>query len=189
MATTKVLIISNAFVLLGKQPIQSIDTGNPVQSAASTIYDLIKKSTLSERPWRFALKQFNINKLIDVPIINEEWNYIYQLPADCLTPYRTYPNDLYALYEDKLYSNQSGPLKLEYVYDASETEFSSNFTLLMTYKIASNIAMTVTQQASLAKMWEEKTIEQSSIAAAVDALAMPNTFIQNDSLYSAHVGY
>ncbi len=193
MAISKVLIVSNAFVLLGKGPIQSIaqlDTGNVVESAASTIYDSILPGLLSERPWRFALKQFNLNRLSEKPMITNEWSYIYQLPSDYLSAYRVYPNTQkgYAIYDDKLYSN-SEKVYLEYMYSADETKFTPNFTLLLTYSLAANIAMTVTQQVSLAQLWEKKREQQMSIAAAVDALSMPNTFIQNDPLYSAHVGY
>lgn len=187
MATSKVLIISNAFILLGKQPIQSIDTGNPVQAAASTIYDSVMPSLLAERPWRFALKQFNLNKLVDTPLI-EEFSYIYQLPADYLTAYRVYPNSAYAIYIDKLYSNQSS-LMLEYIYQVDESLFSDNFVLMLTYAMASNIAMTLTQQVNLADFWQKRQFEQMAIAASTDALAMPNTYIQNDAFYTAHVGY
>lgn len=190
MAESKTQIISKAFVLLGEEQIQSIDDDNPIHASASAIYDTVMPSILSQRPWRFALKQFQLNKLTETPIF-QEFSYIYQLPADLLSIYRFEPLDAnvnYKTYIDKLYSNYSS-LKIEYVYQAPESYFSHNFTLLLIYMMAENIAMNVTNQLSMAQYFEKKVAEQLSVAASIDALQVPNDYIMADDLYTAHVGY
>ena len=185
MSASKVLIISNAFVLLGSNPINSISTGNPIIAAASTIYDSLIPSLLSERPWRFALKQYSLSPLTDSPTLNE-WSYIYQLPADCLSVYRSYPNTHggYAIYGNKLYSNIDS-LQIEYIANVDESKFTKSFIMLAVYAMASNIAMPLTQKVSLAQYWDMKKDEQMSIASAIDSLCMPNIAIKTDPFLSA----
>jgi len=184
--TSKVQIISDAFVNLGKQPVNSPLTDNLSYVAAAGIYDRILPIVLMKHPWRFSLKTFELATLTDT-IPFDRWSYVYQLPADLLLIYRTDPLINYEIYGEKLYANVN-ELTLEYQYEPSESLFPYHFSELMTLELTARIAMMVTQLADLAKMWKQEAEKSLLLARALDSGMMPTQPVVRDSLVRAHSG-
>lgn len=179
-------IISGAFINLGKPPVSSPVTDNPIFSAAKDVYDQILPNVLTWHPWRFALKNLSLTK-VDEESPFGRWSNVFELPGDMLLAYRTDPNTEFEIFENRLYTNLD-VIKLEYTFQTSEAVFPPYFTDLMILVLTARITMTVTQLANLVPLWEKKADRGLIIARGLDSSIMPNPSIVRDPLWEAHVG-
>jgi len=181
---SKVQIISDAFVNLGKGVVSSPETDNPIFAAASSVYDRLLPSMLTIHPWRFAMKSFQLNKLNESSPY-ARWSAVFQIPGDVELIYRTDPLLNYEIFQNKLFTNSSSVL-LEYLFLPKESEFPAYFTQLMIVKLTARIAMTVTQLDNLAAFWEKESIQQIALARAADSSMMPNIPVVRNAIYQSH---
>ena len=183
---SKVSIISEAFLLLGKgRPTNDLND-TPQTVAASSFYETLYPFLLTTHPWRFAMRLRELNQLTEKPIL-DRWRFAYQLPADLLNPYRMHPtNNNYSIYEDKVFSNFDNPLILEYTARVDPARFAHYFTLLLTYSIAGHMAMMVTQQEVIAELWVKKADEQLVFGRTLDSQAEPSPVITNNAIFASH---
>ena len=185
---SKVSIISQAFFLLGAPTINTLETSNPLHVGASQRYDSIIPALLSETHWKFAQKTQVLTKTTDTPPI-DEWAYTYQLPnkAEMMLAFRIYPlNYTYEIIQDKLYSNAS-EVTLFYIYEPSEEFFPQYFVNYLTYVMAAECAMAVTQKIEIEQIWRKQALEAKVISASIDAQQSPNKSICYDGLEIAHL--
>lgn len=184
---TKVTIISNAFIMLGKSPVNSIgDSASTIVKSASKIYDDEYLNALTSHPWNFAKKVgWSLNRINDNTGISE-YQYAFQLPSDLLSVRRVRPLCNYAIYEDKIYTN-SPTLDLDYLFKPDENKLRPYFVTAMEYNIAAKMAMPVTQDASLTKTWLEIGMQQWTLAKSLDSQEMPQKAPQNQPFISAHL--
>jgi len=183
----KVKIISDAFVLLGKQAINVLDYTNPIHVAASSIYDTVLPDLLCKAPWRYTVINKTLNRINDTPNNNEEWQYEFELPDDpkILLLYKTYPEMDYQIYQNRLYCNEL-EVKVDYVYQSAETEFPPYFVSLMVYSMTFHLAMAVTQTVTLVQFWQQRYEQQKTIAEGINGNQIPSQIIGNDIVYKAH---
>lgn len=184
---TKVSIISQAFILLGSNPVNDIQSGNPIYAAVASLYDNIYPKLLAEHPWRFAKKLFALNLVNDTPPIETHWTKIFQLPADLVRIWRTYPLCDYEIFGDKIYTNTNS-LTLEYIYQVNESAFPYYFEWLMVLTLARDCALVVTQNATIKAGYDKDAALQNGMAKFLDSQSVPGTTPQRDGLYSAHYG-
>mgnify|MGYP001577786875 CR=1 FL=1 len=187
MSQTKVNIISNAFVLLGKNPIVAIDSSNPAQSAVSTLYDALLLNELTRgQPWRFSIGTQELTRTNDTPI--NGWLYEYQLPSNFLRLVRTYNNSnaviSYDLYQDRILTN-STVVKVDFIFKVNESLFPPYFYMLMVYDVAAHIAMTITQDVTIVKIWQDAYKEQKLVAEYIDSITTPNLSFAPGQIYQA----
>jgi hypothetical protein len=186
---SKVSIISQAYFLLGKEPINTLNTTDPTDVGASQRYDVVVPTLLTNTHWKHAAKVIDLTKTTDKPPINE-WQYTFQLPnpAEMLLIYRVYPDNFtYDIIGDKLYSNNSR-VTLFYIYDPDEKTFPMYFVNYIVYTMAAELALTVTQKSTLEELWRKRAQEAGVIATALDYQQAPNPSIIYDSLERAHGG-
>lgn len=179
-------IISDAFINLGKPPVNSPVTDNPIFAAAKDIYDHILPNVLTWHSWRFAMKNLSLTK-VDEPSPFDRWSNVFELPGDMLLAYRTDPITDFEIFDSRLYTNLN-VIKLEYLFQASEAVFPPYFTDLMVLVLTARIAMTVTQLADLAAFWQKEADRALIIARGLDSSIMPNPTVVRDALWEAHVG-
>lgn len=76
-------VINSALRLIGASQInlQSSES-SPVNSLASAVFTGVLRNVLSEHPWSFAIKYFELSLLSTVPLIG--YAYAYQTPSDCI---------------------------------------------------------------------------------------------------------
>jgi len=187
MSQTKVNIISNAFVLLGKNPIIAIDTSNPIQSSVSILYDSLMLNELCKgQPWRFAIGTAELTQVNDTPI--NGWKYEYDLPSNFLRIVRTYGSAFetisYDIYQNRLLTNET-LVKIDYIFKVNESLFPPYFYTLMVYCMAMHAAMPVTEDPNLVKLWENAYNEQRLIAEYIDSISRPNVSFAPGELYQA----
>jgi len=173
---TSIEICSNALVRIGTPPISSFTEGGAQGQAASNLYEPTVRALLSEYNWRFASAKRTLPRLTSSPL--NDWEYAFQLPSDLLVLYRTFPNVNYQIYEDKIYSNVS-EMDIDYLMRANETLFPAYFQLALEYKLASEFALIVTSNRSLAETYERKYMEQSKKARFADAQQSPAVSVQS----------
>lgn len=179
-------IISAAFILLGKGPVSSPVTDNPEYTAAQDIYKLLVPHMLTVHIWRFALKNLQLSESTE-PSPFDRWSKVFLMPGEQLLAYRTDPLIDYEIFENKLYTNATS-VKLEFIFRIDESRFPPYFIRLMTFQLAADIAMTVTQKITIAEWWGKQAEQQLLLAKFLDSSIMPNPVIPRDSIWAAHFG-
>jgi hypothetical protein len=176
MSITKTLIVSNAIAQLGHAPIQTLDNGDDMVVAAEQAYDMLLPAVLAENNWRFATQIQQLSLTVDTPVVNN-WQYIYNLPADFLKTIRVYPQEYdWKIYENrKLYANYAGPFYMEYVFQPDTSRLPNSFVRYFCLEIASYIALSNAQRPDYAAVIDRKKTIALANAAAVDAQNNPQT--------------
>lgn len=187
---SKVSIISDAFILLGKDPLESVEelnNGSKINTAASLIYDNFYPTELTGGQWHFARKVRNLSKLnVKSPI--DIFDDVFQIPGDKLSLIRTFPQSLFwEILEDKFLTNAL-TVAIDYVFKVPESAFPPYFTTLFTYRVAAGMAMTVTQQSSVAALMKTYVDEYLNSARAVDAQQIPSPTFTRNQVFAAHLG-
>ncbi|KKN70257.1 hypothetical protein LCGC14_0432820 [marine sediment metagenome] len=190
MMVSKVSIISNVFILLGKPPVSDVsnfNTGNPIHAAASTWYDVLIGDFFSgPQPWRFAVTTQTLRKLTE-SAPPDDWENVFQLPTDPAYKMlvKVYSDSNYLIYEDKIYSNQS-TLKIDYVFQPDASTFPSYFEIAVIYKLAASIGLLITQQKGIVAIWAAESKLQEKKARYIDSKVNPNGVLKAGEIYRAH---
>lgn len=163
-------IASNALVRIGAPPISSFTEGGASGIVAGNLYEPTLRALLTDHRWRFASGKRQLAQLTASPL--NEWQYAYQLPSDMIMMFRVYPATDYEIFEDKLYSNNN-TIEVDYLFRCGEELFSPYFQLALEYKLASEFALTVTSNRSLAETYELKYIEAMKKARFADSQSRP----------------
>lgn len=169
-------IASNALVRIGVPPISSFNEGGAAGQAAANLYEPTIRALLSENRWRFAAVKRQLAQLTAAPL--NDWQYAYQLPSDLLILYRTYPTSDYEVFENRLFTN-SATCEIDYIARINESLWPAYFQLAVEYKLASEFALIVTSNRSMAETYEMKYSEQIKKARFADSQGRPNDAIQS----------
>lgn len=148
--TGKVEIVNIALARLGESPIQSFEEGSVPANTARLVYDAARRSTLRDYNWNFALTTATLARLDEKP---DDFHFAFALPADCLRAvrlrrpgvpdFREAASPHFVLRGGRLFSREPKAL-LEYVRDVTnEADFDSKFIEAFSYKLASELAMSV----------------------------------------------
>lgn len=169
-------IASNALVRIGVPPISSFTEGGAAGQAASNLYEPTIRTLLTESRWRFAAAKRKLAQLTAKPL--NDWTYAYQLPSDMMLLCRVFPRTNYEIFEDKLYTDAAS-VEVDYLFRAPESLFPAYFQLACEYKLASEFALIVTSNRSLAETYEIKHQDQMKKARFADSQGRPADAIQN----------
>jgi len=181
-------IASNALLLVGDNPISSFDDPGAGAKAASNLYLETKKRLLSEHPWSFALKQQRLNRLSQTPDELTGYSNAFQLPTDLIRIWNIQSHSNYILIGDLLYSNENEILAT-YIYNVDEVKLPPHFVKSLEYALASDFAISVTEDTGKAQLYEQKSINSKSQAMAIDSQGRPQPAIIDSPLINAHSGF
>ena len=184
---SSISIASNALLLIGDNPISSFDDPGAGAKAAANLYPDTKKALLSEHPWSFAMKQQRLNRLSQTPDIITGYQFAFQLPTDLIRLWSVQDNAKYILVGTLLYSNQS-QLLATYVFDVDETILPPHFVKALEYTLASDFAISVTEDNTMAGLYEKKARDKTNQAMAIDSQGRPQIGIIDSPLISARFG-
>lgn len=186
--TSKVEIISSAFALLGKAPVNAIDAGPPIVDAVSKMFDLIYPETISMHKWTFATSWKTISPLADSPPI-DKYQYAYLLPYDLVHLYGTYPVDIdYVRSESYIFTNEYPTLTVEYSFLPDLNKWPVYFKNLMIISLAAYAAMAVTENETLHQDYSQKALNYLINARSIDSQQQPNPRIMRDAIYARKFG-
>lgn len=169
---SKIDLISNALILIGDTPINSLTGGTRAQQVASNLYDNIVQNELTKHRWGFAKKKAQLSLTTETPV-DDEWRSIYQLPTDMLFLIKLYPNTSYQLYGDKVYTDTSSALYADYIYNAPESEWPVYFSKMIEYALARDFAASIRDSDSARQTMTNEYINQSRMARYTDSQQYP----------------
>lgn len=168
---SKIDIISNALLLVGHTPISSLDADQGAgATVGSALYDTTLKYMLSTTTWRFSVKQRDLARLTATPL--NTWKYAFQVPTDLITLYRVTPRCRYQIFEDNVFADVDA-LAIDYAYAVSAEALPEYFVQAFQYKLASDFAISITNDTQKNQLYEAKYREEVAIAMAADAKNHP----------------
>ena len=170
---SKIDLISSALVLIGDTPINNLTGNNRFQQVANALYDGIIENELSKHRWGFARAKAQLSLTTDTPIDND-YRSIYQLPSDMLFLIKIRPNvQDYQILGDKLYSNLSGKVTADYIYNAPESEWPAYFAKLVEYALAIEFSVSIRDSSTIQQNLSVLYQEQARIARFTDSQQHP----------------
>jgi hypothetical protein len=155
MATSNTEIQNRALTLLSVDRIQVDNQTSDQARKMNAVYDSTRDALLSEHNWNFAMKERQLSLLSDEPI-KEDWDFVYQLPSDCLRVLNIEGDYEFAIYSNKLYTNTDDARILYVSRETDPNKFSAGFVKALASRLAADLAFGFTQNASLAERAEAK---------------------------------
>lgn len=169
-------IASNALLLIGDEPISAFTEAGAGATAAANLYANSYEQLLSEHPWSFAFKEQNLSRLSQVPDAKTNYKYAFQLPADLIRLWAIIPHSDYIIIGSLLYSN-STELLARYIFKPAESGLPPHFVEALQYKLASDFAISVTEDRVKAEYYTAKADRAMSKAKSVDSQGRPQQAI------------
>jgi len=180
---SQVDIANMALVKLGQETIVSLSDNNARARTINAIYDIVRQGLLRQFRWGFTKKRAQLASLSSTPA----WGYTseFQLPVDCLQlisiqnqeidpnvdSYNSYPQSQYSVEDRKILINETGPIYILYVKDATDSgNFDSAFVKAFADKLAFEACELITQ--SNTKKESLRADFQMSISLAVRSNAI-----------------
>jgi hypothetical protein len=170
---SKIDLISNALILIGDTPINSLTGGSRRETVANNLYDNVVQNELTKHRWGFARKTAQISLLTDTPVDPNSWNSIYQLPTDLLFLVTVSPDAHYQIYGDKLYSNSTQALYADYIYNAPEDEWPVYFAKMIEYALAMDFAASIRDSSAARGEMAAAYVNASRMARLTDSQQHP----------------
>ena len=165
-------IASNALQMIGAGSISSFDDPGAGAAVAKALYEPLLIALLTRTYWRFTMKKQQLNRLSQTPL--NEFQYAFQIPTDSLKIERVYPRSFYKIYRDLIYSDQTS-IAIDYAYRPATSSLPSYFVLALTYHLASEFALAVTDNEQKNQIYAQKFIEALGAAYSADAQQHPQT--------------
>ena len=192
MSATQLSVSQAACILAGLRPITSLSDSSDAAIALSNVYYEIVDDCLGNYPWRFAMKEWELSRLVDTPL-NGRWSACYQIPSDVLRVTGVFVGGIaiqYDRFDDNIYcdANDSDVVVMEGTYRAVEADWPPGFKRYATYSIGSMLAESVTLQPEQAKWLDEKAQRLFFRAKHSDAQAQTNRRILHSRLVDVRSG-
>jgi hypothetical protein len=152
MAASPVQICNSALIKVGADTIISLSDNNKRASVCNHQYPILRDEVLRSHPWNFAVQTGTLGEITPAPTVGDYSNW-FQLPSNCLRVLAVVePQD--AAWEkqgDRILINSS-TCHIEFIKQETDTTiFDKNFEEALSYRIASDLAWSLTQNAALAE--------------------------------------
>ena len=170
---TDIEIASNALILIGDEPISSFSDSGSGATAAANLYPSTYLAVLAEFPWSFARKNAQLSLLAQAPDPLTNFSFAYQLPADMIHLWEIAPVQNYEIVNDLLYSNINTGALAMYTFKVDETQLPGHFVKALEYKLASDFAISVTEDVQMNALFERKYQTQIRMARHKDSQQAP----------------
>jgi len=170
---SKVSICNQALVRIGVDTITSLTETSEQARLCNAIFDQSLDYLVQLFPWSFALVRASLAESTSEPLY--EWSHAYQLPTDpfCLRIVSVEEDVAYRKEGRMIYTNNES-LNIKYIKKISDiNELSSAFMEAMVFYVASQLALPLTQNATLANAMEMKFQNSVHKARLVDSQESP----------------
>lgn len=175
---TKINLISNALILIGDSPINTLDGDSRQQQVSRNLYDNIVKNELTKHRWGFARRKAQLSLLVEEPL-DDDWRSVYQLPTSLLVLIKLNPSVGYQIYGDKVYTNLSQTLHCDYIDDVTEDNWPVYFSKMIEYALARDFASSIRDSAAAADRMAAEYLNASRMARYTDSIQHPQTPIRD----------
>lgn len=173
----KIEIISSALVLLGAQPIASLNEGTEA-TVSSLLYDTTLESLLSQFTWRFATKKRRLARSTDKPLYGYAYSFV--LPADLVAIYNSTTSN-YEVFGKRIYANDTD-ISIEYRFKVEEKDMPPYFIEAFEYALASKFSIPITDSTSKAGFYADMLETSLKTAKFTDSSSRPSVPIQHSPL-------
>jgi len=192
VSATQLSVCQAACILAGLRPIVSLSDSSDEAIALSNVYYEIVDDCLGMYPWRFAMKEWELSRLVDTPL-NGRWSACYQIPTDVLRVTGVFVGGIvldYDRFDDNIFcdASEDDVVVMEGTYRVDESGWTPGFKLYATYSLGSMLAESVTLQPEQAKWLDEKAQRLLFRAKHSDAQAQTNRRIVHSRLVSVRSG-
>ncbi len=174
MGVSSVTQIQNsALIKLGAELIASEDDENKRARLVKEQYPKVRNDLLRAHPWKFARTRVELAPIDPAPAdyTNFDYDYVFQLPNDCLRVIGTNLCDIDMWdVEDRYLLANSTPIIIKYIKQVTNvTKFDDNFCECLAWALAADIAYALTQnvarEAAAQKAFKDKLAEARSFNA------------------------
>lgn len=182
---TKIGIISKALILCGEKALNSLSDDRYGAEVGGNLFELIYENELQSNPWRFSMKKAALGRLNVTPL--NQFQYAYQVPADCLLVRHVYPATVYEIFGNRVYTDDT-TVELDYQFKPDVGSIPAYFSMLMVYALARDMVKPITESDVAVRAFQAKYVLQRDRAMYADAQARPATFIQDNPFVYARFG-
>lgn len=198
MTTSAVSICNGAAILLGADPITALTDDVKVARVLSANYDDVRRSELRARRWRFAIKRDSLAALSTTP---PDYARQFQLPNDYLrlieggdiwevadvSDIRTgIGSPLYSIEGRVILTNLGAPLKIRYLYDATDASlFDPCFVAMFSSALAMASCEAITQSDTKLMAAERRYKKDLRDAISANAFEVASQLTSDDSWIAA----
>lgn len=184
---SKIDLISNALILIGDDPVQSLEDPSFGVTVMNGIYDNVYRDVLSRHPWGFAMKELELSQLSQQPDRRTGYRYAYQLPPDLVRIWELMEHGDYTIVGSVLYSNLSS-LLCRYVHPVAESQLPEYAALAIQYKLAADAATAITENNSISQDMANRFLMQMATAMATDSQNRPQVGIVDSPFVDVRFG-
>lgn len=171
MPLTQLETINTALIKLGGFKITALNDGSAEADIAAALYPPVRDALLSYYPWGFAVAQVILNTPSTPPVA--DYTYAFALPNDHL---RTLSigtgghggGGSYRLAGNRIETNLP-EITLTYIQRVSETAQTPSFDLVLIAKLAAEMCVPLTENASRAEILYRLSEQELARARSIDA--------------------
>lgn len=189
MAATEVSICSNALLLLGAQPINSLSEATDRARAASNLYPMVRNYLLRSHPWNCAVKRVALAPDTETPAF--DWDFQFTLPSDYMRTLSVGESGMEADFKieaGKLLCNEN-PAYLRYIFrNENPGTWDDMLVWGCTQAMKAALAYPITQSASLEDLVEKACEQVLKKARAVDGQDDTPETLGDSPLLNARMG-
>lgn len=164
-------ISNRALALLGQKPIASFADPNNVAEQCAQLYPAARDKCLEDRKWSFALSRDILAPLVITP----KFGYAnqFQVPSDCLILRSVDGPDqngtLHWVREGDKILSDAGEIYITYSKSIENPDLYTNgFVEALTFKLASDLAMPITESKTMRDTYEQDYYRKISEAGSTD---------------------
>jgi hypothetical protein len=176
MSVNEVTICNSALIKLGADRISSLTQDSKAAILCNSLYEMSRKAVLTVGKWRFAIARAQLTLLSETPLY--EYDYMFQMPTDCLQPFELATatdmdgtEDLdYTVEADKLLCDES-VLYMRYVKNVNDPNaFHPLFAEAFAWYLAWQMAIALTGSAATAEAMNKGFQSTLSLARSMNAM-------------------
>lgn len=183
--SSSLAVANEALVRIGVPPVSSFDDHEAQGLVLQNIYSQVRRQTLADHPWAFALRESSLPKLVLPPesIRLDDWEYVYQLPGDSVRVLGLRTLLRFGISGDQLYTDDQAA-RLVYIADVPESQWPPHFRQLVVVDLCLALAIALTDSSSRAQIYQREAARIRPRARAVDSMQTPPQVINLMRVYA-----
>lgn len=194
MSVISAVSISNsALSKIGAGRITSLNDNTTQGQLAKEQYEKVRDSLLQEHPWKFAIARVELGLAVFKPVF--EYENAFELPADLLRIIDTEFSQMRGIGEIawdteidpntnlRYFVTNNDTAKIKYIRRVDEAYFTPLFAEVLAWRLASEWAYPLTQNASLAQLYESKYQDKLREARSFSAMEASPKRVEADDWF------
>jgi len=157
--SSQVQIVNTALISIRAETIALPLESSVVGRKVAVIYPIVLKDMIRAHPWNFAKKETALSRIVETPVLDDDYAYIFTLPSDYLQMNKTSGDSTgytYRIKNGRLYSNLES-LDVEYMFfNEDPNSYDSDFVTALAARLAAELVYSLTSDRNLIKTkWDE----------------------------------